>query len=200
MWYTITINIYNYTPFGIYFTYISERGIFMKRIFLILIICLLFTGCSRMVKDLDEIREAKSIDENITQLETTSEENNKEETNPYEQIMKDFEVEYFAKDVEYDMANKSGRFLIEGIGELSNYYNYGYKSGEEYFFCVKVEPLFDTAKETWYLYFHRGLNKDLYNKLVQDGSTQIIAVGELNKDNYQEGQNCQAFGLVSIYE
>ncbi len=169
----------------------------MKKIILILITCLLFTGCSRVVEDLDDAKKELGI--NTENIEKTKE-NLDTEKNPYERTMEEFDIKYLAKDVEYNIPNKLGTiFLIEGLAELSNYYNYGYDS-EETFFCVRIHPLFDTAKETWYLYFDRGLNEDLYKTLVDKGKIQLLATGILSEDFYEEGQNCQAFGLVSIYE
>lgn len=101
-----------------------------------------------------------------------------------------------AKEVQFDMANNLDKqFALKGVGELSDYYNYGYSNLEETFFCVYVTPIDETGEDPWYVYFNRVDDRKLYDILLKtDAYLELMCT--VTSVGYKSGQGNLAFGFV----
>lgn len=106
--------------------------------------------------------------------------------------MLDNNITLTAKDIQYNMENNlDQKFCIEGICELSDYYNYGYKELEKLFFCIKISQV---NGDDWYLYCDRLSLDGLYQQLKETKCyADFICV--IKPNYYEKGQGTMAFGL-----
>lgn len=104
-----------------------------------------------------------------------------------------FNIALKARDVQYDMTNNLDKeFVISGLAELDDYYNYGFdRRIESKYFCVNVTPTGGSYSDRWYLYFHRESFKELFNELKQ-GKRNVTAVCTIPSGRYKEGQGNMA--------
>ncbi|MBU9720542.1 MULTISPECIES: hypothetical protein [Bacillaceae] len=110
-----------------------------------------------------------------------------------ENFMTQYNIEYEVDDIRYNMANMlDERFIITGIGELSDYYNYGF-TNQEYTFSVRLTPEGGNYTDGWYLYFPREANQELYNELLEYGSVEIMAMASVPSEVYKPNQGNMAF-------
>ncbi len=80
------------------------------------------------------------------------------------------------KDVQFDRHGTLGKaFMIEGIAELDDYYNWGYDDAERNYFCIQITPSGGNYSDMWYIYASRSRFSDLYETL-KDGSKRVTLV------------------------
>jgi hypothetical protein len=155
-----------------------ERGICMKKVFgLVIVICLLFTGCG----------EGQQIDRNTNNIDVTL------ITQTISLFMSEHDIDKIAKDIEFDDGNNLDvYFAITGIAKLDNYYNWAYDNSlEKDYFCLRVAPTEDSAKNTWYLYMSREKGKEIFEAL-KEKDMRIFAKCIIPEKRYEEGQNNMA--------
>lgn len=151
---------------------------------LVFIILIVVIGCANS-KIEDEVADTESVLEEGETEQRTFEDDVME----YE---KEFKVRLSWKDVQYDMPNNLNKeFLVAGVAELSDYYNYGFRGIEEDYFCVNVIPYDGKFSNRWHLYFHRESFKELFDSL-KEGERLIIATCEIPDFIYKEGQGNMA--------
>lgn len=112
--------------------------------------------------------------------------------NPLQKYMDERNIKLTAKDVQYNMENNVDKcFVIEGIGEIDDYYNYGFDDMEKDYFCVRVEPTGGKYSDEWYLYFHRESFEKLFNQLKQD-KKNIMATCKIPEYRFEISQGNMA--------
>lgn len=163
---------------------------------LTILITLTFLGCNESTsKSKDD-----DIDKLLEELQKEFSENYYQDKDFVEQVMHEHGATMYAKEVEFDMANNlDKKFFIQGIAQLSNYYNYGYSNKyRDRYFCIRVSPKFDTAVNDWYLYCSRDYSSKLYDALLSEGTLYIYAICFISSLDYVEGQDNQA-KILSAY-
>lgn len=109
------------------------------------------------------------------------------------EYMKENKVSLSWKDIQYDMPNNlDKKFMVAGIAELSDYYNYGFRGREDDYFSISVTPYDGKYTNRWYLYLNRESFQELFNSL-KEGERVIIATCEIPEFVYKEGQGNMAF-------
>lgn len=144
-------------------------------------------------KILDNWKELTSYDEELdnTWLDKLSIEEKFEIR--IKEYMKESKVSLYWKDIQYDMPNNLDKeFVVAGIAELSDYYNYGFRGREDDYFCISVTPYDGKYTNRWHLYLHRESFKELFNSLKGEERV-IIATCEIPDFVYKEGQGNMAF-------
>jgi len=117
-----------------------------------------------------------------------------------EQFMKDYDIKLTAKDVQFDLVNNlDNKFVLQGYAELDNYYNYGFSSWEDEYFCIRVTSTDKDYSDQWYLYCSRNGLSDIYNKLKNEGKVNIIADCFIPKANYENNQGNLAVMIAVSY-
>lgn len=113
------------------------------------------------------------------------------------EIMAKNGVTLTAREVQYNMSNNVGKeFGLSGMGELCDYYNWGYdKSIEPNYFCIEVTPS-GGYLEKWYIYFDRSNNATLYQDMLH-GKVQIFLIAEISRNLYEKNQEPMATGLYA---
>ena len=157
----------------------------MKKIFgLALVVCLVLglVGCS----DVDN----RSIDvPPPSPTETLSNEL------IFDILKEKYDVEYLGKDIEYNIPNMLDKeFAVAGNAILSDHYNYGFEDAEEKYYCIKVEPLYNTSKEDWYVYLNREYFNEFYDELIIVGEKYAVFICSIPSIYYTKGQSQMAFG------
>lgn len=103
-------------------------------------------------------------------------------------------------DVEYDMYNNlDKRFTLEGIAELSTYYNYGFDDLEKDYFCLAVQPYDGNYSNRWYIYCYRDSFTEMFNACKKNGSIPVQMVCKIPSYHYESGQNNMALLSVVWY-
>lgn len=106
-----------------------------------------------------------------------------------------YDVEYLGKDIEYNIPNMlDKKFAVAGNAILSDYYNYGFEDAEEKYYCIKVEPLYNTSKEDWYVYLNREHFNEFYDELIIVGEKYAVFICSIPSTYYTKGQSQMAFG------
>ncbi|MGG4141754.1 hypothetical protein ABEW34_01375 [Paenibacillus algorifonticola] len=103
------------------------------------------------------------------------------------------------KDVQFDKEGYLGKkFGIQGMAELSDYYNYAFRDAEADFFSIRVVPFDGT--DSWYLYLSRSADyDDLYKKLMSDKSVPLFASAAIPRNFYEKGQGNLAMATIVYY-
>lgn len=117
-------------------------------------------------------------------------------------FMRDNDIEKTALDIEFDYSNNlETYFAITGIATLDDYYNWAYDSSlEKDFFCLRITPTEDSAKETWYLYCSRSEGKEIF-EVLKEKDLRIFAKCIVPINLYEEGQNNMAsIKLIEIVD
>ena len=84
-----------------------------------------------------------------------------------------------AKEVQYNKWGHFGdNFVITGIAELDDYYNWGYANYEYGYFCINIRPTGGSYSDEWYVYANRNSFSDLYASL-QSGSKNVTLVAQM---------------------
>ncbi len=112
----------------------------------------------------------------------------------FQSFMEEQDITLTAKDVQYDMINTLDQsFALEGIAELSDYYNYGYKeSMAKLVFVIKVTPTSKDYSESWHLYCDRASFASFFDKLKEENQVHIYAKSMIPAALFQEGQGNMA--------
>lgn len=115
-----------------------------------------------------------------------------ENENTYKMYIKNNSVKLTAKEIQYNMSNNINReFTLEGIGELDDYYNYGYDKAESGYFCIFVTPNNGTYSDSWYIYCDRYEYREIYNKLLKRKQS-LKLVCKIEGWRYEENQGNMA--------
>lgn len=119
---------------------------------------------------------------------------------PVEEYMKENNITLSSTDVQFDMANNlNNNFVVAGVAELDDYYNYGFDNDiEKDYFCARVTPEDGTYSDGWYLYFHRESFNGLYEKL-KNGSVSVITTATIPKSRYEDNQGLMAQVVQAKY-
>ncbi len=84
-----------------------------------------------------------------------------------------------AREVQYDKyGHIFKKFVITGMAELDDYYNWNYENYEFGYFCINIRPTGGSYSDSWYIYAEREKFKELYESL-QSGSKNVTLVAEL---------------------
>lgn len=95
-------------------------------------------------------------------------------------------------DVQYDMQNNLDKeFVVAGVAELDDYYNYGFRDYEKDYFCACLTPPNGKFSDRWYLYFHRNSFRELFDELKKR-DVQIITTCKIPKYIFKQGQGNMA--------
>ncbi|MBN2899154.1 MAG: hypothetical protein JXO44_10310 [Clostridia bacterium] len=129
-----------------------------------------------LTEDVEDTKEVQEVEKVESQLEQFMSKNN---------------ISLTAKDVEFDLSNHLNMsFALEGTGELSSYYNYGFRDLENDCFCVNISN--DDSSEDWYIYFYRDSFKRLFDDLKENGSADIIVKCQIYSYQYEQNMNNMA--------
>lgn len=111
----------------------------------------------------------------------------------FDEYIKENYTSLTAKDVQYDMTNNVGKyFILEGVAEASDYYNYGYDSKiESSYFCLVVTPTGEKYSSRWYIYCYRDSFNEVLEK-AKNGSIKVQMVCYIDKNRYKSGQGNMA--------
>ncbi|MBW7453872.1 hypothetical protein ACFOLF_14550 [Paenibacillus sepulcri] len=113
------------------------------------------------------------------------------ESTPIELFKKENQISLDAKTVQYDMANNLGKsFVLSGIIELDDYFNYGFEE-EETNFSTYIIPDDGTYSDGWFLYFSRKDFEELFNDLLK-GEKHVLVKAMIPSYQYEEGQGKMA--------
>lgn len=117
-----------------------------------------------------------------------------------DKFKKKHNIQLDAKEVQFDMKNHFDQsFVLEGNGELSNYYNYRFND-EKTYFAVRMTPKEGKLSDAWHIYFDRKAAAGLYNDLLE-GEKLIRVEAEIPSYYYKEGQgNMARAGAVEWYK
>jgi len=119
---------------------------------------------------------------------------------PVNEYMENENIHLAAKDVQFDMANNIDKdFVVAGVAELSDYYNYGFDSDmEATYFCARVIPEDGSYSDGWYLYFHRESYQELFEKL-KNGNANVIMTANIPSNRYKDRQGNMALAQKVKY-
>ena len=147
---------------------------------LLFVLCFNLAGCNNNINN----KEYKELTEKIRQDYTVTSKSNK-----LENFIEEYNIELTAKDVQYDMSNNLDKyFLVEGIAELSTYYNYGFNDLEKDYFCIRVALIEGKHSDSWYLYCNRKSFAILFDDLKENDSIRIIARCIIPSSVYDKNQ------------
>lgn len=176
--------------------------------------CSLFSGCGNQ-SELDSLREENSslraklennsaksdsyVESKLEESEESSSTFSQPETSEpaalskYEKYVKENNIILDNYDVQYDMGNNlNTQFTLEGVAELSDYYNYGFdKDMEKDYFCVCVTPSNGKYSNRWYIYCYRTAFKPFFDDLKK-GECNVLMVAYIPSKRYKSGQNNMA--------
>jgi len=83
------------------------------------------------------------------------------------------------KDAQYDKYGNLGKnFMISGVAELDDYYNWGYRGFESAFFCINIRPTGGNYSDEWYIYASRDSFGELFESL-KEGSKNIHIIAKM---------------------
>lgn len=84
-----------------------------------------------------------------------------------------------AREVQYDKyGHIFQNFIISGVAELDDYYNYNYENYEFSHFCINIQPSSGSYADDWYVYASREKFADLYTSL-QGGPKNVDLVAQM---------------------
>ena len=83
------------------------------------------------------------------------------------------------KDAQYDKYGNLGKnFMISGVAELDDYYNWGYRGFESAFFCINIRPNGGNYSDEWYIYASRDNFSKLFDEL-KNGNKNIHIIAKM---------------------
>lgn len=106
----------------------------------------------------------------------------------FETYLNENQITLTAREVQYNMGNNTdSKFILEGVAELSDYYNYGFNDWTDDYFCLEVYPD-ETYTNRWYIYCHRDSFVNLFDKALKDSYIYVQMICEIPSYVYQKNQ------------
>ena len=130
----------------------------------------------------------------VIELQNTLTNDDMDDQLGFEEYVRKNNISLNARDVEFDIThNIDKEFVIVGVAELANYYNYGYRNLEEYCFCVKVSrKRKDGSYESdWHIYCDRESYKNFYQKM-KEGKCYVEMTAVILSELYEPHQGNNA--------
>ncbi len=165
---------------------------------LLFFLCLNLTvgllGCNQETPVRTEEEQQEVIDriheraENIKAMDST------QESNTFDDFMKENKITLLVKDVQFDMSNNINKsFAIKGTAKLSKYYNYGFDNSiEKEYFVIKVRPSDGNYSDGWYIYCNRKTFNEFFDDLKKHSELSIMVKCVIPESNYKAGQDNMA--------
>lgn len=88
-------------------------------------------------------------------------------------------------------------FVIAGIANISDYYNYGFKFFEDKWFSVRLSPV--NGSDDWYLYFDKSNDSKLFSELKNNRDILLVTAASVPSSIYTDGQGKMAIAASPVW-
>ncbi|MBO4733994.1 MAG: hypothetical protein J5662_05900, partial [Clostridia bacterium] len=97
-----------------------------------------------------------------------------------------------AREVQYNKYGYATKcFIISGVAELDDYYNWSWENCEYTYFCINIRPMGGNYSDKWYIYANRDNFSDLFEILLKS-SKRVTLVAYLSVTDLDTGSNNMA--------